>query len=127
MSPFARAKIITQFQATTVRPNRLPTAKRRAVRFEPGRPHAPRGKSTSLPGIMGSELSAVYGGKQTQVRNLRQIYSTARPLSQQGNHRRFEKVAIGSHNLSLDGATDNRDATLIVDDEEVAGYYDLPV
>ena len=34
------------------------------------------------------------------------------------------RVALGSHNWSVDGTTTNRDATLIIDDGEVAKYYE---
>jgi phosphatidylserine/phosphatidylglycerophosphate/cardiolipin synthase-like enzyme len=34
-----------------------------------------------------------------------------------------KRVLLGSHNWSKDGVTLNRDASLIFDDEEIAGYY----
>jgi phosphatidylserine/phosphatidylglycerophosphate/cardiolipin synthase-like enzyme len=35
-----------------------------------------------------------------------------------------QRVLLGSHNLSEHGALANRDASLIIDDEEVAGYFE---
>jgi phosphatidylserine/phosphatidylglycerophosphate/cardiolipin synthase-like enzyme len=34
-----------------------------------------------------------------------------------------KRVLLGSHNWSKPGVTLNRDASLIFDDEEIAGYY----